>query len=125
MKKWHKFLLFAFLCCGVTAVDGVARAQNSMNAQNAPSAQNHQINHTPDQLEQMVRQDCGSCHGLTFKGGLGAPLLPENLRDYSVADLTTIILEGLPGTAMPPWQAIISAKDASWMARYLKNGESN
>jgi len=79
---------------------------------------------TPSALEQMVRQDCGSCHGLTFKGGLGSPLLPENLENYSVEDLSSIILDGLPGTAMPPWRAIISESEAAWMARYLKTGGS-
>jgi cytochrome c55X len=73
----------------------------------------------------MVRQDCGSCHGLTFKGGLGSPLMPENLENYSIADLTTIILDGLPGTAMPPWRAIITKSEAGWMARYLKTGGSD
>jgi cytochrome c55X len=80
---------------------------------------------TSAQLEQMVRQDCGSCHGLTFKGGLGSPLLPENLSAYSVDDLTTIILDGLPGTAMPPWRAVVSRHDAIWMAQYLKEGGNN
>ncbi|WP_085615981.1 c-type cytochrome [Thalassospira alkalitolerans] len=74
-------------------------------------------------LEQMVRQDCGSCHGMTFKGGLGSPLLPENIAHYSIDDLTTIILDGLPGTAMPPWRAIVTPDEAAWMARYLKTGD--
>ncbi|WP_404421461.1 c-type cytochrome [Thalassospira australica] len=93
-------------------------AINPAQAENGISARN------PDALEQMVRQDCGSCHGLTFKGGLGSPLLPENLAAYSVEDLAQIILEGLPGTAMPPWRAIVTRDEAKWMARYLKTGES-
>jgi len=28
-------------------------------------------------LVDLVRQDCGSCHGMTLKGGLGRSLLPE------------------------------------------------
>ena len=34
------------------------------------------------QLHNMVVQDCGSCHGLTMKGGLGKPLLPEALAPF-------------------------------------------
>ena len=30
-------------------------------------------------LVALVREDCGSCHGRTLKGGLGPPLLPEAL----------------------------------------------
>ena len=32
-----------------------------------------------DQLRYLLRQDCGSCHGMTLKGGLGPALLPDNL----------------------------------------------
>ena len=50
------------------------------------------------ELEHMVVQDCGSCHGLTRKGGLGAPLTPEAL-DHADADiLALIILDGVPDT---------------------------
>ena len=33
------------------------------------------------QLVHLVRQDCGSCHGMTLNGGLGPALLPETLKD--------------------------------------------
>ena len=31
-----------------------------------------------------------------------------------------IILDGIPGTAMPPWRPLISEADARWIADYLK-----
>lgn len=31
------------------------------------------------QLIHLLKQDCGSCHGLTLKGGLGPALLPDVL----------------------------------------------
>ena len=31
------------------------------------------------ELQHMVTQDCGSCHGLTRKGGLGSPLTAQAL----------------------------------------------
>jgi cytochrome c55X len=73
-------------------------------------------------LANMVRQDCGSCHGLTLKGGLGKPLLPANLAAYEDEALTDIILHGVPGTAMPGWQPLLSRPEAEWIARSLKDG---
>ncbi len=74
------------------------------------------------ELTSLVRQDCGSCHGMTLKGGLGAPLLPETLDGKDAAGLATIILDGLPGTPMPPWRGLLAESDALWIARKLKEG---
>ncbi|WP_413874892.1 c-type cytochrome [Albidovulum sp.] len=71
-------------------------------------------------LEHIVIQDCGSCHGLTMKGGLGSPLTPEALAHAEPEGLATIILEGVPGTAMPRWRPVLSEDDALWIADYLK-----
>jgi cytochrome c55X len=75
-----------------------------------------------DQLEHMVRQDCGSCHGMTLKGGLGSPLLPEALAGKDDGFLTAAILDGRPGTAMPPWRGLLSDQDVRWIVDYLKEG---
>ena len=71
------------------------------------------------ELEHMVVQDCGSCHGLTRKGGLGSPLTPEALEGRTPEGLALIILDGVPGTAMPPWRPLISEADAAWIADHL------
>lgn len=71
-------------------------------------------------LENMVIQDCGSCHGLTMKGGLGLPLTREALSHADPEGLALIILDGVPGTAMPPWRPLISEEEAMWIAHYLK-----
>ena len=71
------------------------------------------------QLEHMVIQDCGSCHGLTMKGGLGTPITPGDLAGRDAKDLAAIILDGVPGTAMPPWRPLISEAEALWIAEYL------
>ncbi|MBL8670666.1 MAG: cytochrome c [Alphaproteobacteria bacterium] len=76
----------------------------------------------PAWLANLLRQDCGSCHGLTMRGGLGAPLLPERLAGKPDEALAGLILDGLPGTAMPPWRGILSEADALWMVRQLKQG---
>ncbi len=74
----------------------------------------------PARLERLVQQDCGSCHGLTRKGGLGPDLRAEALTHWDEADLAGVILDGVPGTAMPPWRPIMSEQEAMWIARYLK-----
>lgn len=73
-------------------------------------------------LANTVRQDCGSCHGLTLKGGLGRPITAEALAGYEVHDLRDIILLGIPGTAMPPWKGLITEDEAEWIARRLIEG---
>jgi cytochrome c55X len=79
---------------------------------------------TPDatKLANLVRQDCGSCHGLTLNGGLGKPLTVDHLRAWSSEQLVSIILDGVPGTPMPPWRPLISEADARWIADRLQQG---
>lgn len=71
-------------------------------------------------LTDLVRQDCGSCHGLTLRGGLGKPLTTEALRGWDRDQIAQIILHGVPGTPMPPWRALLSESDARWIADLLK-----
>lgn len=73
-------------------------------------------------LASLVRQDCGSCHGLTLKGGLGKPLTEERLRPWSREQLVGIILDGVPGTPMPPWRPLLTEADARWIAERLQQG---
>lgn len=74
------------------------------------------------ELVTLVRQDCGSCHGMTLKGGLGPALLPDALKDKPVENLTFVILHGRPGTAMPPWQRFLTNADAEWIVNQLQKG---
>ena len=74
------------------------------------------------ELSNLLIQDCGSCHGLTMRGGLGPALLPEILQGKSRDYLTTVILDGRPGTAMPGWRPLLSADEARWMADMLLEG---
>ena len=75
------------------------------------------------ELMHLLKQDCGSCHGLTLKGGLGPALLPENLIGKPAPFLATTILNGRPGTAMPPWKGLLKPEEAAWMANVLISGE--
>ena len=74
------------------------------------------------ELANMVIQDCGSCHGLTLKGGLGPPLLPENVDRLPEEAIAAIIREGVPGTAMPPWKALLTTEEIRWVSEQLKSG---
>lgn len=73
----------------------------------------------------LVRQDCGSCHGLLLKGGLGPALLPENLAGKESDSLVETIQRGRPGTAMPPWQRFFTQAEAEWIVNQLIKGFPN
>lgn len=74
------------------------------------------------ELVRLVREDCGSCHGMTLQGGLGSPLTREALRDIPRENLVATILYGRPGTAMPPWKTLLSQAQAEWIAARLHEG---
>lgn len=74
------------------------------------------------ELVTLVRQDCGSCHGLTLRGGLGPPLLPADMKDKPADYLRTVILHGMPNTAMPPWQRFLSEAEVQWIVSNLQKG---
>lgn len=77
---------------------------------------------TRAELANMVLQDCGSCHGMTLKGGLGPPLRPDDLKLQSVEGIAAIISEGVDGTAMPPWKPLLTDEQMLWISRQLKSG---
>ena len=74
------------------------------------------------QLIHLVRQDCGSCHGMTLQGGLGPALTATALRERSPGNIVATILHGRPGTPMPPFKGILDEAEADWIARRLLAG---
>ncbi len=74
------------------------------------------------QLVRMVRQDCGSCHGMRLTGGLGPALTREALAERPLEMVVATIIHGRPGTPMPPWSAMLSDGDARWIAERLLAG---
>ncbi|MEO5337472.1 MAG: cytochrome c [Magnetospirillum sp. WYHS-4] len=74
------------------------------------------------ELLYLLKHDCGSCHGMTLKGGLGAPLLPEILAQRRDDELLASILDGMPGTAMPPWRPLLSPDEALFLVGALRRG---
>jgi cytochrome c55X len=74
------------------------------------------------ELLHMVKQDCGSCHGLTMKGGLGPSLEPATLAQKDGEQMQFVILHGRRGTAMPPWSRFLTEAEARWIVDQLKKG---
>lgn len=77
------------------------------------------------ELMTLLLHDCGACHGLTMKGGLGPSLRPERIAWKSDEALVAAILYGVPGTPMPPWGFEIAPEEAAWLAQRLKEGLPN
>ena len=101
-------LLLALLAPGADAAQ--------VSAEALPTPQRQQA------LVRLVRQDCGSCHGMQLTGGLGPPLTRQALADRSLESLVATTLHGRPGTPMPGWKAMLSADDAQWIAQQLRAG---
>ena len=74
------------------------------------------------ELIHLLRHDCGSCHGLTLKGGLGPPLLPGALEGLTPEGLAAIILDGVPGRPMPPWRGLLPESEVVWLVGRLQQG---
>lgn len=77
------------------------------------------------ELMNLLKQDCGSCHGLTMKGGLGPALTPDALHDKPARLLREVVLRGRPGTPMPPWAPFLSETEADWLIEVLLKGETD
>lgn len=82
---------------------------------------------SPDALRQrelvrMVRQDCGSCHGMALTGGLGPALTRAALADKPLESLAAVIEHGRPGTPMPPWRSMLREGESRWIAERLVAG---
>lgn len=74
------------------------------------------------ELRHLLRQDCGACHGMTLQGGLGSPLTAAALAGKPEDSLLATLLDGRPGTAMPPWRPFLSEDEARWLIRQLQQG---
>jgi cytochrome c55X len=77
------------------------------------------------ELLYLLDQDCGSCHGLTRQGGLGPALTKQALAGKSAAMLREAILNGRPGTPMPPWKRFMSESEADWLVQVLVQGKTD
>lgn len=100
------------------AVLVLALAAPAVATQDAPPSPERRA-----ELRDLLTQDCGSCHGLTRRGGLGSPLTPEALAARSDADLAATIRDGVPGTPMPPWAPLLSNAEVDALVEMLRQGD--
>jgi cytochrome c55X len=73
-------------------------------------------------LISLLRQDCGSCHGMSLHGGLGPALTPQALAGKSPEMLRATILNGRAGTPMAPWRPFLTESEALWLVQQLQQG---
>lgn len=106
-RGWHRAV--AWLALMVCAA--------GLHAQPAPPTAQRQ-----QELVRMVRQDCGSCHGMRLTGGLGPALTREALVGKPPNYLSAVIFHGIAGTPMPPWSAMLQEGEALWIAEQLAQG---
>jgi len=74
------------------------------------------------ELQNLLLQDCGSCHGMTMKGGLGPALTPDVLKSKSRKMITQTIAKGRSGTPMPPWNTLLTREEINWIVNALYTG---
>lgn len=98
-----------------TVLLGLLLAWNVVAATEPSAARQKELIH-------LVRQDCGSCHGMQLTGGLGLPLTPAALKERPFDGMVATVYYGRPGTAMPPWKSIITEKEAEWIVQQLMAG---
>ena len=75
-----------------------------------------------DELMRLLRHDCGSCHGMTLKGGLGPALTREAMAARPVEYLFLTVRDGHPDTPMPPWRGILTDAEIHWLVTQLRSG---
>ncbi len=113
MKRHSPIVVHVLVLLGVTML-ALGTAQAGEYGAPAPERQ--------AELVRMVRQDCGSCHGMSFKGGLGPALLPDDLREKPFESLVATVLDGRPGTPMPGWRPFMTEDEANWIVERLMHG---
>jgi len=71
-------------------------------------------------VSKVFERECQGCHGPNHEGGVGADLRPKALKKMNSYTLASIILNGVPGSAMPAWKDTFTKADADKMVNYLQ-----
>jgi cytochrome c55X len=90
-------------------------ASGCLAASEIPSSDRQQ------ELMHLLLADCGSCHGMTMKGGLGPPLRRDDLAGKPDELIFVAIRDGRAGTPMPPWHKFLSDSEIRWMIDVLRD----
>ena len=62
---------------------------------------------------------CSGCHGVERQGGTGPALVPQRLESTGRDVLKGIIADGRPGTAMPPWEGVLTDTQMDDLVEYI------
>lgn len=114
-KQIFPLLLLLLFSCGQAVAAGNVK-NLSVQPLQEPELSRQQ------ELLYLVKHDCGSCHGMTLKGGLGPSLLPERISLLPDQFLIETISKGRKGTPMPPWAGILTQQEITWLVSRLKAG---
>ena len=107
----------ALAAAGLFAVSALGASGGEPSSAPSPSRER--------ELLALLKQDCGSCHGMRLTGGLGPALTPAALRTKPAESLVATIVSGRPGTAMPPWRRFVSEAEARWLVARMVSGDVN
>jgi nitrite reductase (NO-forming)/hydroxylamine reductase len=69
----------------------------------------------------VFERECQGCHGPKHQGGVGSDIRPAVVKPKNAQMLAETILNGRPGTAMPPFKEIFSKNEAATMVDYLQH----
>lgn len=116
------FLLSSSVAFGEQNASAINKSTTAENDQKDLAANVELDKERQKQLIHLVKQDCGSCHGMTLQGGLGPALTKDMLKDKPFLLIKNTILYGRPGTAMPPWNNILTEREATWISEQLLQG---
>jgi cytochrome c55X len=115
-EPWTRVRVQVRRLLGMGLVVGLSASLVPPAALAAPDAQRQR------ELIRLVRQDCGACHGMTLKGGLGSSLTPAALNDKPPEALVATVLGGRAGTAMAAWGSLLDPDEAAWIVARLREG---
>jgi plastocyanin len=122
---------FPYRCGPHPKMRGIVHVTNSGSnpSKNTDTSKKRPTVQTPDittgrqnEILYILKHDCGSCHGMTLKGGLGPNLQPEALQKLTEEQVAFTITHGRPGTPMPPWEPFFNKHETLWLAQQLKQG---
>lgn len=117
------FLLISFLpliCSPIHSADSPVESEQT--ADSPVESEQTLSTQRREELYNLLVQDCGSCHGMTMKGGLGPALTPDVLSHKPRQMIEATILYGRPGTPMPPWNTMLTKAEVSWLVDRLYSG---
>ncbi len=123
MKKYIPAILVLITLLGFVHVTFAQRTvtEQQLKASSGVVTNNSNISASrKTRLMDLLLADCGSCHGMTMKGGLGPSLLAVDLKNKSDAMLFYTIREGRKNTPMPPWKPFMNDDEIRWMVKQLR-----